>query len=301
MPVSLLLLVCFSSPADLPNLVMFCSSSCSQTHTLSLSSVMARCRSYMRGLCISFTVLLMVFGVLMMGVGFSSYGNKQPAEVDHWSGRHGFLVLQVFGPLTLVLSLLGVCAAIADIRALLLLFSAQMLVEFVALMVVASPLLQVQAQVDGGLEEVFLNVAPLHRSDHQFQTELNKLQNSDFCCGLRSYEDWEDQLPVSCYCSSLSDDDMQSNVQPGNFSSDGSCVLLGHDFDPLTSEVTEKLWIKVKPCGPILKSHLVFLIKMAALSLSLVLGLDSYCAAPPVEMTVDDFDRVKYQPQPSLT
>ncbi|TMS03042.1 hypothetical protein E3U43_021022 [Larimichthys crocea] len=45
-------------------------------------------------------------------------------------------------------------------------------------MVVASPLVQVQAQMDSEVDEVFLNVTPLHRAERYIQTELNKLQNS---------------------------------------------------------------------------------------------------------------------------
>ncbi|KAA8580380.1 hypothetical protein FQN60_005915 [Etheostoma spectabile] len=82
----------------------------------------------------------------------------------------------------------------------LLLFSALIFVEFVAVMVVASPLVQVQAQMGGAVDEVFLNVTPLHRAERYIQTELKKLQTSDSCCGLRSFEDWENQLPVSCFC-----------------------------------------------------------------------------------------------------
>lgn len=40
--------------------------------------------------------------------------------------------------------------------------------------------------------------------------------------------------------------------------------------------------------------------QMAAIGLCLVLGLEDYWKRPPVETTVDDFNRVKYQPKPSL-
>uniref|UniRef100_UPI003AACBE31 uncharacterized protein n=1 Tax=Centroberyx gerrardi TaxID=166262 RepID=UPI003AACBE31 len=271
---------------------------------------MAKCRSYMRGLSISFTVLLLAFGVLMMGVGFSSgYSNRQPAEVTECVcvSNHGFLVLRVFGPVTVVLSVLGICAATTDIKPLLLVFSALMFVEFVALMVVASPLVQVQAQMDSVLEETFLNMTPLYRAEPQFQTELNKLQASDACCGLRSFADWEEQLPASCFCpppSPLPSSDLQPSSQPDNSTSEGPCVL-GSDL---------QIWVHSKPCGPILKRHLSFLIKvsigvisafatvmMATIALSLVLGLEEYWRTPPVETTVDDYNRVKYQPKPSLT
>ncbi|KAM7367368.1 hypothetical protein PAMP_015273 [Pampus punctatissimus] len=261
-----------------------------------------------------------VSGVVMIGVGFSTIeGNIPVAELfDQLSSSNGLLVLQVFGPLTVVLSFLGICAATLDLKPLLLVFSALIFVEFVALMVVASPLVQVQAQMDGAVDEVFLNVTPLHRAELYIQKELNKLQASDFCCGLKSFEDWETDFPNSCFCTAPSSLPATSNLQPsaqaGNSSSRGPCVLAGSDLSPLTSHVTDKVWVHSKPCGPILKSYLSFPIKlrigiisafatiaMAAIALSLALGLEEYWKTPPVETIVDDFNRVKYQPKPSQT
>ncbi|XP_040030549.2 uncharacterized protein LOC120817932 [Gasterosteus aculeatus] len=276
---------------------------------------MARCRSYLRGLAICVTVLLLVSGVVMIGVGFSSIeGNTPVAELfEQLSTSGGLMVLKVFGLVTVVLSVLGVCATSLHHKPLLLLFSGLIFVEFVALMVVASPLVQVQAQMDGAVDEVFLNVTPLHRADRYIQSELSKLQASDSCCGLRSFEDWENQLPVSCFCKPAVSN-WQPSSQSGNVSSGGSCVLVGSDLYPPTSQVSDRLWVHSEPCGPILKSYLSFPIKlrigiisafttiaMAAVALCLALGLEEYWTPPPVETTVDDFDRVKYQPKPSLT
>ncbi|KAM9845918.1 23 kDa integral membrane protein-like [Aulostomus maculatus] len=276
---------------------------------------MARCRSYLRGLDICVTVLLLVSGVVMIGVGFSSIdGNIPVAELfKQLSSSDGLLLLQVFGPITMVLSILGICAASLDLKPLLLVFSGLIMVEFVALMVVASPLVQVQAQMDGAVDEVFLNVTPLHRADLYIQRELSKLQTSDSCCGLRSSDDWENQLPVSCFCTP-STHNLQLSAQSGNASADGPCVAVARDLSHLTSQVSDETWVHSKPCGPILKSYLSFPIKlrigiisafatitMAAIVLSLALGLEEYWRTPPVETTVDDYNRVKYQPKPTLT
>ncbi|XP_029351243.1 23 kDa integral membrane protein-like [Echeneis naucrates] len=268
---------------------------------------MARCRSYLRGLAICVTVLLLVSGVVMIGVGFSSIDGNVPVAVlfQQLSSSDGLLVLQVFGPITVLLSVLGICAASLDLKPLLLVFSALIFMEFVALMVVASPLVQVQTQLDAAVDEVFLNVTPLYREDSYIQTELNKLQISYSCCGLRSFEDWESRLPVSCSCTPprLPASDPQQSARPGNSSSQESCVPVQH-----------QLWVHAEPCGPVLKSYLSFPIKlrigiisavatitMAAIALCLALGLEEYWKTPPVETTVDDYNRVKYQPKPTLT
>ncbi|XP_056878872.1 23 kDa integral membrane protein-like [Takifugu flavidus] len=270
---------------------------------------MTRCRSYIRGLAVCVTVLLLVSGVVMIGVGFSSGdGNTPVAELfDQLSSSDGLLVLQVFGPLTVILSLMGICAATLDLKLLLLVFSVLALVEFVALMVVAAPLVQVEAQMDGAVDELFLNVTPLHRADPYIQRELNKLQLSDSCCGLRSSEDWENELPVSCFCTPSVGRPASEQI------SDHRCVMAKRNHQP-GQPTPGTLWVHAKPCGPILKNYLSFPIKlrigiisafatitMAAIALCLALALEEYWTKPPVEVRVDDFNRVTYEPKPSLT
>ncbi|XP_063316859.1 23 kDa integral membrane protein-like [Pelmatolapia mariae] len=269
---------------------------------------MARCRSYLRGLAICVTVLLLVSGFVMIGAAFSSIDDIPVAELfDQLSISNGLLVLQVFGPLTMVLSVLGISAASLDYKSLLLVFSALTFVEFVALMIVASPLVQVQAQMDFAVDELFLNVTPLHNAAADIQKELNKLQTSDSCCGLRKFEDWDNQLPVSCICTPPTTTyTRESRFQPGNSSSYEPCVMVGSN--------SRVQFVHSKPCGPILKSYLSFPVKLrigiisafatiaiTAIALCLALALEKYWKKPPVETTVDDYNRVKYQPKPSLT
>ncbi|XP_074554874.1 uncharacterized protein LOC141810911 [Halichoeres trimaculatus] len=281
---------------------------------------MAGCRSYLRGLSICVTVLLLVSGLVMIGVGFASMeGNTPVAElfdqISTSGTKDGILVLQVFGPLTVCLSVIGICAATLDLKPLLLVFSALIFVEFVATMIAASSLVFSQAEMDNEVDKVFLNVTPLHRTDAYIQKELNKLQTSDSCCGLINYKDWEDQLPVSCFwtpgfTSSSSNTELSS--QQADVTSEESCMLVRSDSPNI--QVPEQQWVHSKPCGPILKSYMSFPIKlrigiisafstiaMAAIALCLALGLEKYWKTPKVETSVDDYNRVKYQPKPSPT
>uniref|UniRef100_A0A3Q2CAK8 Uncharacterized LOC107090608 n=2 Tax=Cyprinodon variegatus TaxID=28743 RepID=A0A3Q2CAK8_CYPVA len=271
---------------------------------------MARCRSYLRGLSICVTVLLLLSGMVMIGVGFSSIEGNVPVEklFEQLSISDGLLALKVFGPITVVLSVLGISAAVSNYKPLLLLFSALIFVEFVALMVVASPLVHVEPQMNSAVDDIFLNVTPLHRAELYIQTELQKLQASDSCCGLRSFEDWGKHLPDSCSCAPSADLSSQSN----NSNPEGSCMMAENNLQ--VPETSTKTWVHSKPCGPILKSYLGFPVKLrigiisalatitiTAIVLCLALGLEEHWRKPPVETTVDDFNRVKYQPKPSLS
>ncbi|XP_061814921.1 uncharacterized protein [Nerophis lumbriciformis] len=233
---------------------------------------MTGCRTYLRGLDISVTALLLVSGVLMIGVGFSSIDGGVPvAELfEQLSSTDGSKVLQVFGPITVLLSLLGLCAAALNLRILLLLFCAVAFVELVAVTVASSPLLHLQAQMDGAMDEVFFNVTPLHKAEPYIQQELIKLQTWESCCGLTGYGDWEMPLPDSCLCA------------PARASAREPCT-------PVTPVTFQETWVYSKPCGPVLKNHVNFPIKlriaiistyatlaMAAIVVSLALGLHKH-------------------------
>lgn len=240
----------------------------------------------------------------MISVGYSSTDDNKPEAklLDQLSSSDGVLVLKVLGPITVALSLLGLCAASLNIRPLLLLFSALAFVEFVALIVVASPLMEIQAKMDHDVEEAFLNVTPLHKAETFIKQELSKLQASDSCCGLMSYEDWGKILPNSCLCT------------PPTLLPSGSSGVTSLDSCVMAESVRNETWVHREPCGPILKSYLSFPIKLqigiisavttitiAAIALSLALGLEQHCKGPTVERTVDDHNRVKYQPRPYLS
>ncbi|PWA21825.1 hypothetical protein CCH79_00017788, partial [Gambusia affinis] len=242
--------------------------------------IMARCWSYLRGLSICVTVLLLVSGVVMIGVGFSSIeGNVPVAKLfDQLSISDGVLALQVFGPITVILSVLGISAAVSNYKLLLLLFSALIFVEFVALMIVVSPLVHVESEVplfdkvNFAVDDIFLNVTPLHRAERFIQTELQKLQASIYSGFTLRYRRF----------------------------------LYSQSVDVLPLLPSGSVCSVAQPCGPILKSYLGFPIKLrigiisafatitiTAIVLCLVLGLEDRWKKPPVETTVDDFNRME--------
>ncbi|XP_062339205.1 CD63 antigen-like [Osmerus eperlanus] len=258
---------------------------------------MAGGRIYVRGLCITVNVLLLIFGGFLLIVSLA-YSLKQTIELEQRDASLGVLVFNAFGPLTVLLSIVGVYAAYKDRKWVLILYAGCLTVEWIALIIIAVPLIHVQPKI---LEDRFENVVPLYNADANIQRELNKLQAWDQCCGLQGYSDWEDQIPESCLC-----------VQQTN-SSDSPCqaveIYILHNE---TRRETQELHVHTKPCGPILKTHMDFLIQVmiglisafatimiAAIVLSLVLGLEKMWSSSSGEATLNDSsERVKHQLSP---
>ncbi|XP_071187852.1 uncharacterized protein [Salvelinus alpinus] len=247
-------------------------------------------RTYTRGLCITFNVLLLF---------------------DHRSTLHEMYVLNVFGPITVLFSILGGYAAYRDKRILLILYVVFMTCEFIAIVIIAVPMVRAQPKMEEILDRRFHSVTPLHDTEPQVQRELNKLQASDQCCGLRGHSDWGCHIPVSCYCPPL----------PPDYSLDSQCETVNLQNTTLdcqhnithghtTTSVSQERWVYSKPCGPILKRHMNFLIQImigfistfatimiAAIVMSLVLlVLQIRSTEPPVNDSLDR--RVKYQLSP---
>ncbi|CAB1346420.1 unnamed protein product [Coregonus sp. 'balchen'] len=243
-------------------------------------------RTYVRGLCITFNVLLLVSGVFLFVVGVS-YSFQHPPEFDHRSTLHEMYVLNVFGPITVLFSILGGYAAYKDKRILLILYAVFMTCEFIAIVIITVPMVRAQPKMEEILDRRFHSVTPLHDTEPQFQRELNKLQASDQCCGLRGHSDWGCHIPLSCYCP----------LPPPDDSVDGGCETVNPGLQ------------NTMPCGPILKRHMILLIQImigfistftttmiAAIVMSLVLlALQLRSTEPPLN---DSLDRVKYQLSP---
>ncbi|XP_010890350.2 23 kDa integral membrane protein-like isoform X2 [Esox lucius] len=215
---------------------------------------MGSCRTYMRVLCITLNVLLLAFGVFLFVVGIK-YSFQHPPEFDQQSTLHEMYVLNVFGPITMLFSVLGVYAAYRDKRIQLILYAAFMTCEFIAIIIVAVPMVTAQPKMEEILDRRFESVPPLYSSEPQVQMELNKLQASDQCCGLRGHSDWGCHIPVTCYCPQLSAVDglcetVNSNCQLNNAKGQN------------TTRLSQELWVYRKPCGPILKRHMNFLIQI---------------------------------------
>ncbi|KAK6292352.1 hypothetical protein J4Q44_G00369360 [Coregonus suidteri] len=268
-------------------------------------------RTYVRGLCITFNVLLLVSGVFLFVVGVS-YSFQHPPEFDHRSTLHEMYVLNVFGPITVLFSILGGYAAYKDKRILLILYAVFMTCEFIAIVIITVPMVRAQPKMEEILDRRFHSVTPLHDTEPQFQRELNKLQASDQCCGLRGHSDWGCHIPLSCYCPLPPPDDSVDGgcetVNPGLQNTMPDCQN-NNTHGQTTTSVSQERWVYSKPCGPILKRHMILLIQImigfistftttmiAAIVMSLVLlALQLRSTEPPLN---NSLDRVKYQLSP---
>ncbi|XP_036812494.1 tetraspanin-3 isoform X2 [Oncorhynchus mykiss] len=227
-------------------------------------------RTYTRGLCITFNVLLLVSGVFLFVVGVS-YSFQHPPE---------YVVF--------------------------------MTCEFIAIVIIAVPMLRAQPKMEEILDRRFHSVTPLHDTEPQVQRELNKLQASDQCCGLRGHSDWGCHIPLSCYCPPLPpDNSLDILCETVNLGLQNTMLNCQHNntHGQTTTSVSQERWVYSKPCGPILKRHMNFLIQImigfistfatimiAAIVMSLVvLALQIRSTEPPLN---DSLDRVKYQLSP---
>ncbi|KAF7644288.1 hypothetical protein LDENG_00224570 [Lucifuga dentata] len=113
----------------------------------------------------------------------------------------GLIVLYIFGSVTMVIAILGAYGAHRESRVALIVFMVCMVIGSLLMLRTGIPAAMVRPQLDILLEERFREVLPLDKASADVQNMADGLQRTFHCCGLFSYEDWEQNIPDSCICS----------------------------------------------------------------------------------------------------
>lgn len=73
-------------------------------------------------------------------------------------------------------------------------------------------------QSESRMEERWLSFLPLDQASDDVKKKAEALQTSLHCCGLLSYEDWQQNIPDSCLCNQEKEEEGKcQTVDYGNF------------------------------------------------------------------------------------
>ncbi|KAK7896770.1 hypothetical protein WMY93_022095 [Mugilogobius chulae] len=176
----------------------------------------------------------------------------------------GLIMLYVVGSITMVVAVLGAYGAHKEKKGPLIAFLVCMVIGSMIMLRVGFTTVFARPQMEPVLEETFRRFLPLDEAREDVQEMANAMQDRMQCCGLFSYKDWGNNIPVSCLCDNVEEEE------------EDKCMNVNYNF-----LMTQKS-VYSKPCFPILM-HYVLLITditlaivftLAALAL-LGLGLSS--------------------------
>ncbi|KAM4711763.1 tetraspanin-8-like [Anableps anableps] len=151
--------------------------------------------------------VIAILAILMLGLTLFAHGMLHHLEEED----HGFRGLQVMygtSAIILIFAIIGGFGVWKEKKWALIMFTVGMILGCLYFMFV----LHMFAPATKSKREIFfkdryLSMLPLSNMSQSDLMELESAQRNLHCCGLTSFEDWENNIPESCQCDSDSPDD----------------------------------------------------------------------------------------------
>nr|XP_020469171.1 tetraspanin-8-like [Monopterus albus] len=160
---------------------------------------------------------------------------------ENLEGRtSGLIVLYVAGIVTLVISILGAYGAHKESRVCLIVFLVCMVIGCLLMLRVGVPIAFARPELKGWMEEKLRSVLPLDKASDNVKNTADGLQAGLHCCGLFSYQDWEDNIPDSRLCSSQEEEEM--------------CQAVGYRM------LLRETRVYSRPCFPIIMHYILLVV-----------------------------------------
>nr|XP_046234719.1 tetraspanin-4-like [Scatophagus argus] len=155
-------------------------------------------------LFITFNIFFTIVGGLIVIV---SLAQLTPSLDDFQGGNASegpttsHIVLYIGGSVTMVIAILGAYGARRENPAALIVFLVCVLVGGVLMLRAVVLAAVARPKLESLMEERCRSLLPLDQAPVDIKNQAAALQTSLHCCGLFSYEDWEQNIPDSCLCS----------------------------------------------------------------------------------------------------
>lgn len=148
-----------------------------------------------------FNILFAIIGAFIIGMALLSQVLTSVNGGDDLEGRTASLiVLYAVGSITMVIAILGAYGAHKENKVALIVFLVCMVVGSLLMLRTGVPAAAARPRIGGLLEDKFHQLLPLDQASEDVKDMADALQTQLHCCGLFSYEDWEQNIPDSCLC-----------------------------------------------------------------------------------------------------
>ncbi|XP_071383764.1 tetraspanin-8-like [Centroberyx affinis] len=165
---------------------------------------MSQVSSCLRRIFTAFNIFFAVVGGLIIALAllcqvlYNRHGGG-----DLLDGRSSsLLMLYVIGAVTMVIAILGAYGAHKENKVALIVFLVCMVIGSLMMLKAGVPLAIARPKLEDMMKVRLQQVLPLDKASEDVKTVAENLQSNLHCCGLFSYQDWEDQIPDSCLCNS---------------------------------------------------------------------------------------------------
>ncbi|XP_023942148.1 leukocyte surface antigen CD53 [Bicyclus anynana] len=175
----------------------------SQMHwslAMAMGGAMDSCGRCMKVSLVIINVLTLIGGALALGIGLWIWVSRSFPSTLMMNNMFiaSVAVIVVMGAAVMFLSLLGCCGAAKEVKCMLLTYYILVFIIFVVMLVGGILLFVFRAKVLTTLEREMHASIPYYGVKHEYTKAWDDTQTYLQCCGVKSYKDWNDNVPESC-------------------------------------------------------------------------------------------------------
>ncbi|TMS02801.1 Tetraspanin-8 [Larimichthys crocea] len=176
---------------------------------------MPQVKPHLRYLLFGFCIFLVIVGGLVFVVALAQLFPSQDVAhggSDFEGQTTSHIILYIHGSVTMAIGILGACGAHQRNLMVLNAFLVCTVVEVLLMLRAGVYAAEDRPKLEIVVEERWRSFLPLDQASDDVKKRAEALQTSLHCCGLFSYEDWEQNIPDSCLCNQeeMTEDKCQS-------------------------------------------------------------------------------------------
>ncbi|XP_040008579.1 uncharacterized protein LOC120803773 [Xiphias gladius] len=160
-----------------------------------------------------FNIIFAIVGGVIITLTLLSQVLSSDNGGENLKGRTTALVVfNIIGFAILIIATLGAYGAHKESKVSLIIFLVCMAIGGVLMLRAGVSAVVVRPQLKGTLDEEFRSLLPLDKAPGEVQKIVKNLQMQLRCCGMFSYTDWEDNIPDSCLCGPVEEEEDKCQI-----------------------------------------------------------------------------------------
>ncbi|XP_075972153.1 tetraspanin 74F isoform X2 [Anticarsia gemmatalis] len=167
---------------------------------MGMGGAMDSCGRCMKFSLICINVLTFIGGAVALGIGLWIWLSRSFSTT--LMSNNMFIasvgVVVAMGAAIMLLSFLGCCGAIMEVKCMLLTYYILVFIIFVVMLVGGILQFVFREKVLTTLEREMSAAIPYYGAKHEYTKAWDETQTYLQCCGVKGYQDWNDNIPDSC-------------------------------------------------------------------------------------------------------
>ncbi|KAJ0179540.1 hypothetical protein K1T71_005252 [Dendrolimus kikuchii] len=171
-----------------------------QQANMGLGGAMDSCGRCMKFTLICMNMLTFVGGLVALGIALWVWNTRSFSSTLLTNNMFiaSVMVVIVMGVAMMLLSFLGCCGAAKEVKCMLLTYYILVFIIFVVMLVGGILQLVFREKILSTLDREMYASIPYYNTRHEYTKSWDDTQSFLQCCGVKNYNDWNNNIPDSC-------------------------------------------------------------------------------------------------------